>query len=159
SQEDTLYFLDRGKASLVRYTESGTYLDETPTSGSLRGFSSQSDRFPGGTFLTSSRFATEASFGLPFHLFDSTGNHLRSWGADDRQSSRETGVPAVRVIAKASDSTFWSAEPSRSALQLWTLDGVLVRQVRMDRDWFTEGLPVLGTVDRAKPPARIAMLS
>src|SRR5690606_18435959 len=70
SQEDTLYFLDRGKASLVRYTESGTYLDETPTSGSLRGFSSQSARFPGGTFLTSSRFATEASFGLPFHLFD-----------------------------------------------------------------------------------------
>src|SRR5690606_15549961 len=104
------------------------------------------------------RVSTEASFGYPLHKLDSLGNVTMSWGSDERAMEPEDVMSDFRYLTRADDSTFWSAPVDRLEFELWTNDGSLLRRLNLSQSWFEPVMPVTGTVDRVRPPSRIAAI-
>ena len=113
---------------------------------------------PHDSLLISASIPTEASFGQPFHVLTRGGVVARSWGSRDRSFDAARREPDVRYLVRASDSTFWAARPDTYALQLWSISGSLIREVRPPERDFVDGAPVTGAIDRVPLPRRIAAI-
>jgi len=90
----------------------------------------------GDSYVISRRVGSPQSVGLPLHVYSEPGEFIRSFGANPPIREVRKGLLFSRALAPASDSTFWSAELLRFRVQLWSLDGVLLREFSREPSWF-----------------------
>jgi hypothetical protein len=95
------------------------------------------------TLLVSASMRDRERFGFPLHVVSPEGAYVRSFGAEDRSTSR---IGEVFFLAKATDSSVWLARSHRYELEHWHIDGRLLSRVRVDRDYFPPREPT-----RSKP--------
>lgn len=156
---DSIYVVDRELARLTLFTDAGKYIRATALGAGWLALSSQGLMFSADRFVTSGAISTDLSYGYPLHLLDSTGSARHSWGSEDRSFDTTAPIGMTQVLTRASDTSFWAARPDSTIVRLWGLDGRLLQEHRLDRDWFVEGARVAGAVERHKPPARIVSLA
>ncbi len=156
--DSTIAIQDLATRQFTMFSHEGEFLwvverDTTPLP-----FVSSVITLSGDTLVVSAALQAGAGAGQPFHLVRLGGEVLRSWGAEDRLSTSRA-VNDIRYIAPASDTTFWSLKPDTYRVQLWTVAGELMRELRpiggMD---FVDGEPVLGHIDEVRRAPRIASL-
>jgi hypothetical protein len=90
----------------------------------------------GDTMLLAEPIASEARFGLPFHLIAPDGDTVRSFGSDDRSFDVRRSMAMYRVVTPESDSIFWAARVDRYELQRWHINGQLLDSLKPERAWF-----------------------
>jgi len=157
--QDSLFLVDRELARLHVFAATGAFARSVPIGAGWQPLSSQALMFSPDTFVVSGSTPTEMSHGLPFHLLDSTGTVVRSWGATDRSFDGTDPFGLVQTLAKASDTSFWAARPDSLTFRHWHIDGRLIQELSVAREWFVQGAEFIGPVDQHRPPARIAALS
>lgn len=96
---------------------------------------SQALFFRGDTMMGVGSVRSEASFGLPFHIYDSDGTWVRSFGDRNRSMRHDFTVRNRRVVAGSTDSTFWSVRYDSLMFEEWHIDGSLVRRFQPNLTW------------------------
>lgn len=110
------------------------------------------DVLPDGRLVFNSVFYSAESAGLPLHLISERGRLVRSFGAVDQAYRADDQIGLARQIA-ATESGVWSAPLHDYRIELWSLNGDLVKTLDREVDWFesTEFEKGRG-VRRDKPP-------
>lgn len=155
---DSLLVQDMTLGRLSLFAPAGTFAHDVGSGPSARPLLGQAVLYSMDTLLVSARIGTEDGFGHPFHLLDRDGRVRKSWGAADRTLDPSKRAD-IRYLTRASDTTFWAAAPDRYEFELWTIGGRLIRHLKPVRDWFIPGQRMAGTVDRVRPPIRIASIA
>lgn len=94
--------------------------------------------FQTGVFVANGSIATDASVGHPLHVFDANGALRRSFGEVAGQNT----LPGfyyrrMRALGRAGANTFWACLPNRYEVQLWSIEGKMLRTLRSTPSWFT----------------------
>jgi hypothetical protein len=109
-----------------------------------------------GAVLVNRLLATREGVGYPLHLLGADGQLIRSFGSTDGEFDPTQPFPIRRVMTKArTGDAIWIVRPSRYALELWNLEGDLLRVVERDAAWFESGYA--GHTDADEPPPPIVM--
>lgn len=104
---------------------------------------------PDGRWVVNAAGSTPSSVGLPFHIVDSQGRVLKSFG-EDPESQRSPprfadpaealayagGAMIERDLAHSNGGFFWSAQVLRYEMHLWKPDGTPIRKLVRDAAWF-----------------------
>jgi hypothetical protein len=76
-------------------------------------------RLPDGTFIVAERIPTADRAGYPFHVVDSAGRVVRSFGTDDPTLRPRVAETAQRLVTNASDGSIWSVAPDQYIVDRW----------------------------------------
>lgn len=106
---------------------------------------------PDGSRIMNQRLMTPQSMGLPLHAWDRDGSFVRSFGASPPIEDLRNSDLYFRRLSPASDSSAWSAHRVRYAIEEWTVDGTMVRELTRDVPWFPPAEHA-GFVDATSPP-------
>lgn len=156
---DSLLVQDLAADGLLLFSPQGDYVRQVGLGLAVRPALGQALLFHLDTIILSATIGNVESFGQPLHQLDSFGAARLSWGEEDRSFDRTVPGSGVRILARASDSTFWAAEVNRLVLDLWTVDGEHVRTLKLDRQWFGEPSDVAGPVNAFRPVPRVASIA
>ena len=103
------------------FSEKGVFSESLPVPVP---FSTEIYRMGKGEYLLHAVENSPRMVGQPFHLFNSRGSHIRSFGGSPRPYFPALDDPLLqRFIAPESDSTFWALSPAEHRLSRWTLSG------------------------------------
>jgi hypothetical protein len=107
--------------------------------------------FPDGDLMVNSSVMTRAGIGLPLQVFSSNGKKKAAFGDENRVLPwRPTS--RMRVIAAATDSSVWAAQPDLYVLHEWSKTGSRLRTLRREVEWFPE--PSMGR-ERPNPAFQV----
>lgn len=98
-------------------------------------------------------------FSHPIHVVAPTGELLRSFGGGTDTTQLGGFVSRLRTLARASDSSFWSARRDAYEIERWNIAGVRERVLTMERDWFPPALGEAGDPSLVRPSPSIAGIS
>ena len=91
--------------------------------------------FEDGSLLFSGTSRTRSGIGHPFHLLDSSGQLVRSFGVEEVVPPSQNPYPGV--LARSRDGAFWAAFPDRYQIERWDREGNLLAVIQPEADWFT----------------------
>lgn len=74
--------------------------------------------------------------GLPLHVLDARGHVLSSFGSETGASRPDRGLEVRRRTAVTGDGSVWAAKTHEYVVELWTLDGTRVAELRRQAAWF-----------------------
>lgn len=93
---------------------------------------------------------TASGAGFPLHFVSDEGK-VRSSGGDELPYTRRTRTSLNRVLAVATESTFWSGDPNEYVIREWDARGVQHRELRRSVAWFPPHMPNPGMASRDDP--------
>ena len=97
-------------------------------------------------FIVNSIIPTRDLIGYPLHQLSSTGEVVRSFGAQE-EFSMTASLNGIRALtANGAHNGFWTAETVDYTLREYSAEGVLIQTIVRDAPWF----PLL--VMKAEPP-------
>ncbi len=132
---DSLLIVDRGNRRAIVLAPDHREARTLPAPASTSAVLS----LPGGSLLINAAFRDPNRVGLPLHLLDPAGRVVRSFGTEHPLVRPGELTRGVRRIARASAGGVWSARYAhRYEIQLWTLNGTLVRELTRRVAWFEE---------------------
>ncbi len=89
-----------------------------------------------GTMIAHGRVATAEGIGFPLHLLSRDGSVIRSFGSVRPEARRDRPQAGIRKIAAANAGEVWSRHMDRYEIDLYSVDGVLLRSIRRDVEWY-----------------------
>ena len=89
--------------------------------------------------------------GLPLHFIDRTGEIKKSFGANPPLADLRNIDLNYRQLARASDSSVWSANVTDYRIEEWTKQGARLRVLKRNAQWFPAHKQY-GFVDTKTPP-------
>lgn len=102
-----------------------------------------------GELIVADQIRTPALAGFPIHLFDRSGQVVRSFGADTPQLREDMRVVTNRIVGAARNGTILAAAPGRYVLERWDPRlGKRLTAVPVRSSWFVEST-------RSEPDERI----
>ena len=147
---DTIHVIDAGARRHTVLSPSYDVLRTTPiayapeTNGVIL--------LPNQKLLVHALSADPSAFGVPFHVLDSTGKVIRSFGGTNAQLDWESLVPlTMRMIAPSTRAgLFWAIRWRRYEPELWDArNGELSKVLQREYRWFREEL----TAPQVTPPS------
>ena len=128
-----LVVLDPDQRRLTRFSEDGGAVLETIR---LATFATMTRVLPlsDGRMVVIGQRTSEESIGLPAHLLESDGSLLRSFGGDVFGGWDSGGF--TRVASHSPNGRAWVAPLDEYRLELWDLDGTLLRTFDEEPEWF-----------------------
>ena len=91
--------------------------------------------FGDGSYLISGTNRTREGVGHPFHLFDPSGQLVRSFGGTAGLSPTQSSPPPA-YFGSSRDGAFWVADPYRYRIERWDREGNLLAVFEREADWF-----------------------
>lgn len=131
--EGDFVVIDSGQRRLTRFAEVGqAVLQATrlPPFASLTRVLS----LPEGRILASGQLPSGESLGLPLHVLGPDGSLIRSFGGEVL-GAWDVGS-FNRVTSVAPDGRVWVSPVDEYRLELWSLDGTLIRTFDEEPEWF-----------------------
>ena len=127
---DSLVVFDNGNARMAVFDPEGEEVRTMPT----HSYIPDAEYLPEVGVLVNGRGLDAGSFGRLFHLFDTEGRHVRSFGGEPRVG-RDPELTWVRNIARSGDA-IWSAPEHRYELERWSLAGTRTHVIEREKEWF-----------------------
>lgn len=151
-QEGNFLVIDPRRRRLTRFSEDGRAVETIrlpPVATVTRVLPLPDDRM-----LISGQLPTDESIGLPLHIVASDGSLVRSFGGE--VSGRWDAGGFNRVTSRASDGRVWVAPRYEYRLELWDLEGALLRTLDEEPEWFIssqEARRIPRSPDAPDPPS------
>lgn len=148
---DTLVAVDRRLNRLTWMREDGTVVrTEQLTIAPGR----DTKLLPDGRILTASIDYSPNRVGFPLHLVGLDGNVVRSFGSLNRGafSAAEQHLIERRVAPSETPGAIWAVWRPQYRIEEWSLEGVHIRTLVRDVEWFPPGRGVI-SLDRAPDAA------
>lgn len=133
--QDTLIVVDRGRRMLSFLPVEGG----RPRSVSL-GYGPEGILpLPGGRILTQSALSGPSVIGMPMHLHESDGEHIRTFGRSSQVISSSAPYDIRRHLAFGDEGAreIWVSWVNQYRLEKWALEGQLLDVIAHEREWFT----------------------
>ncbi len=112
-----------------------------------------------GSVLVQSPVPTPARVGLPVHLIGKDGEILRSFAGGRGAYDRENPDHHFRPLARAGRDHLWLAHLNRYEVELWDVEGRLLRTLVRDAAWFRPwDRPAPGAPFAARPKPAIVSI-
>jgi hypothetical protein len=105
-----------------------------------------------GRIAMGAHVGTPERIGYPLQVVEADGRVSRSFGAVKPSFRRDRHEDVLRLTTLESDSLIWSADVNQYRLQLWSLDGSLVREIRREVNWFEPWSTQVAREDRERVP-------
>lgn len=128
--DDSVFAFDPRNARMTVFAPDGS----VSRTARVNGWVGDAAYLPGGRVLVNTRGYEQGAMGLPLHLLDMNGHHVRSLGGRP-SDERDTDVGWMRHFDVTAEGV-WSVPENRYALELWTLIGSHVRTIERRTDWF-----------------------
>lgn len=152
-RRDSVYVLDRQQGRMTVLSPGWGYVRsfQAPTGGW------SAAALDSGGFVINARIRDASRIGIPLHLFDHSGNYLRSMGdRRERIDPRNNSIDSWWVSA-GQHNTFWSTPYShRYVLNHWDARGRLLQSLVRRADWFPT-FDSLWIITPTRPPYPILM--
>ncbi len=131
---DSVFVLDPMSRRLTVLSPSYSVARTTPMAGHFT-----RAHFPGdGRVLMNGSVRTGPSAGQPLHLIGADGRIVRSFGNTRPELRRDREHADMRFTELGNARDIWAARPDRYEVELWSVDGKLVRTFRRTAPWFPQ---------------------
>jgi hypothetical protein len=105
-----------------------------------------------GRIVMAAHIASAERVGFPLQIVHPDGRLGNSFGTVNPSFRRDRHEQVVRLTTMDSDSLVWTIDVNQYRLQLWSLDGRLIREIRRDVDWFQPWVETVALEDRETTP-------
>lgn len=144
---DTIHLFDQGSRSVTTYSPQLGLVREVPVGVAAR----DAVELTPGHFIINATINTSDRFGYPLHHFERSVLGSPFGGTEAITSDGRVSISwsMRRSLVRSSDSTFWAAHWNQYRIDLWRADGVLLRTLTRQPEWFKlAGVPRRGAEER-----------
>lgn len=106
---------------------------------------------PNGGFVTQLNLASPATMGMPIHIHNNNGEHIRTFGRSSSRISSYAPYDLKRNIALGGAGSILVTWVNRYQIERWTESGTLVEVYRQKRSWFSPWSDLSGNARAVAP--------
>lgn len=108
-----------------------------------------------GGFLVQASVPSPTLAGFPFHVVNSAGRRLQSFGLLPGETFKNESWMKERPIALSHGDLFWASRQNHYLLERWHENGNVEIVFRRSPSWFSDWTKWDGRLDVTRPPSRI----